>query len=45
MRGIGALILQYDFNPGSDMIRQIFNKLQAAKHIEFELFRQLTVYI
>lgn len=44
MRGIGDIILEHDFPPGSDIIGQIFSQLKAAKRIELELFRQWAAY-
>lgn len=44
MRGTGALMLEHDFPPGSDMIGQIFSEPQAAERMEFELFGRLAAY-
>lgn len=44
MRGTGALMLEHDFPPGSDMIGQIVSEPQAAERMEFELFGRLALY-
>ncbi|KAF8534786.1 hypothetical protein BDD12DRAFT_387723 [Trichophaea hybrida] len=43
MRGVGEPVFEFDFPPGSDMMREIMSGPMAAERMEFELFSRLAV--
>jgi len=42
VRGLGELVFEHDFIPGSDMVGEIMSGLKAGERMEFELFSRLT---